>query len=443
MNTKTQPLPDRIQWHEGMLLSPQHFQLESARVDALLAWQALAAQPTAWGVRRLEIDESLLMNGVVRVLQLEAVMPDGMAVSYSVEDAAGLDLQLDLSERAESFEHGELPIYLKVGRSRSMRGAGQPSRFRGLAAAPVEDEVSDALPVDIPRAAPNLTLAAGDVPSSVFVHLCLMTVRKDNEVFKRGDYLPALLEVPQGSPLHGRAQALAAQMRSKAAFLAKQTASPSSRLEDRLAMLEQKARLSSLVLGLPPLEALLRAPSTPPFALYLALCAQLGPLAMLRPGAVPLLPPAWDHADPMSALGPVLDTLHDFVAEVSQDWRTHLFSYDGEGFTLAMQPQWLGPRLVVGLRGQPERELAAWMAGAVIGSRTVWTSLSERRVLGAQRRRIEEAPELGLRSGAGYTLFAVDANDSFIVGDQPLVISNANETNASQRPQEMVLFIHG
>ena len=27
--------PDRIQWHEGMLLSPQHFQLESARVDAL------------------------------------------------------------------------------------------------------------------------------------------------------------------------------------------------------------------------------------------------------------------------------------------------------------------------------------------------------------------------------------------------------------------------
>jgi type VI secretion system protein ImpJ len=108
-----------------------------------------------------------------------------------------------------------------------------------------------------------------------------------------------------------------------------------------------------------------------------------------------------------------------------------------------MQPQWLGPRLVVGLRGQPERELAAWMAGAVIGSRTVWTSLSERRVLGAARKRIDEAPELGLRSGAGYTLFAIEVNDSFIVADQPLVISNANETNASQRPQEMVLFVQG
>jgi type VI secretion system protein ImpJ len=443
MNTKTPPLPDRIQWHEGMLLSPQHFQLESGRVDALIAWHAIAGQPLGWGVRRLVIDESLLINGVVRVLQLEALMPDGMAVSYSVEDAGGLDLQLDLAEWAESFEQGELPIYLTVGSTRSMRGSGQPSRFRGVAAMPVDDEVSDALPVDIPRAAPNLALAAGDVPSSVFVHLRLMTVRKDNEVFKRGEYLPALMDVAAGSALHGRALALAAQMRSKAAFLAKQTASPSSRMEDRVAMLEQKARLSSLVLGLPPLEALLRAPSAQPFALYLALCAQLGPLAMLRPGAVPLLPPSWDHADPMAALGPVLQALEDFVAEVSQDWRTHLFGYDGEGFTLPMQPQWLGPRLVVGLRGQPERELAAWMAGAVIGSRTVWTSLSERRVLGAARKRIDEAPELGLRSGAGYTLFAIEVNDSFIVADQPLVISNANETNASQRPQEMVLFVQG
>ena len=51
--------PDRIQWHEGMLLSPQHFQQESARIDQLIAWHALAADPLAWGVRRLEIDDRL------------------------------------------------------------------------------------------------------------------------------------------------------------------------------------------------------------------------------------------------------------------------------------------------------------------------------------------------------------------------------------------------
>ena len=70
-------LPERIQWHEGMLLSPQHFQHESARVDALIAWQALATNPYAWGIRRLELDEGLLATGLLRVLRLDAVMPDG------------------------------------------------------------------------------------------------------------------------------------------------------------------------------------------------------------------------------------------------------------------------------------------------------------------------------------------------------------------------------
>ena len=73
----------RIQWHEGMLLSPQHFQQESARVDDLIAWQHLAVQPLAWRLRRLDIDEGLLTNGRVRVQALEAVMPDGMAVVWS------------------------------------------------------------------------------------------------------------------------------------------------------------------------------------------------------------------------------------------------------------------------------------------------------------------------------------------------------------------------
>ena len=72
--------PDRIQWHEGMLLSPQHFQLESARVDALIGWHTLTGAPYSWGVKRLKFDLSLLPSGMVRVLELEAILPDGTAV---------------------------------------------------------------------------------------------------------------------------------------------------------------------------------------------------------------------------------------------------------------------------------------------------------------------------------------------------------------------------
>jgi type VI secretion system protein ImpJ len=338
---------------------------------------------------------------------------------------------------------GDVDVWLVLGTSRALNQPGQPAMFRGVESAPVQDEISSALPADVPRMAVNLGLMAGKRPPAAYTALRLLTANKGNEIVRRGAYLPAMLEVPADAPVRQRARQLATQMRSKALFLARQTAQPSSRTEDRLALLEQKQRLAGLTLNLPWLEAVLRCPVVQPLPLYLALCAQLGPLATLRPGAVPLLAPAYDHADCAPQFDAVLDAMTGLVGEVSQEWKTVTFGFDGRAFGLPLQPEWLGARLVVGLRGQPEREAAGWMAGAVIGSQTIWTSLTDRRVLGAARQRIDEAPELGVRASAGYTLFGIDAADAFIVAGQALLISNVNESLQAQRPQEIVLFVRG
>ncbi len=426
-----------------MLLTPQHFQQEGARVDAALAWQSLATNPYGWGVRKLAIDEGALNMGTLRVLQIEAIMPNGMALSYDSSTAQGHVLELNLAEWNAEMTQKDVFIYLVVGTTRKLRQAGQPLMFRGIESGAVDDEVSEALPAEVPRMAVNLALMAGKAPSSGYTSLRLISANKANEIVRRGSYLPAMLDVPAESALRQRAQTLATQMRNKALFLARQTAHPSSRTEDRLAMLEQKARLSSLILNLPLLEAVLRCPVVQPLPLYLALCAQLGPLATLRPGAVPLHPPVWDHDDCGPLFDAVLDSVAELVAEVSQEWKTCTFGFDGQVFALKLTPAMLGARLVVGLRGQPEREAGQWMAGAVIGSQTIWTSLTDRRVLGAPRKQIEEATELGVRSSAGYTLFSIEVSDAFIVADQNLFISNANESLQAQRPQEVVLFIRG
>ena len=80
------------------------------------------------------------------------------------------------------------------------------------------------------------------------------------------------------------------------------------------------------------------------------------------------------------------------------------------------------------------------MAGAVIGSASAWASLRERRVLGAARKAVDAAPDLGLRSG-GYSLYAIDAGS--VLAGEPLLIGNANESQSSQRPAEIVLFVKG
>lgn len=436
---------DRIQWHEGMLLTPQHFQQESARVDALVAWQSLAGQPAAWGIRRLVIDEALLGGARLRILLLEAVMPNGMALRFDAARAQDATLELDLAPFAAAMAQGDVSVYLVVGSARSLRLPGQPAMFRPVEGALVDDEVSEALPEEVPRMAANLALAAGKLPGAAYVAMQLMTLRQENQIVRRGPFWPAQLEVPAAANIAQRARALAVLMRSKAVFLGKQSMSQSSRLEERVALLEGRARLAHLTLNLPLLEATLDTAPMQPLALYLALCAQLGPLAALRPGAVPLAPPAYVHADSHAAFETVLDHLHGLAGEVSQEWTSIAFDFDGEVFTLPWRPEWMNARLVLGLRGQGEPELRQWMEGATIGSRTVSASLRDRRVPGAVRQGIGGAPELGLREGGsgGATLFAVTVDAQSIVAGQDLLIGNDNSAQRSLRPQEIVVYIKG
>ena len=244
------PPVDRIQWHEGMLLGPQHFQIESARVDQLVAWQVGLTQPHAWGVSELVIDEQLLANGVLRISKLVAVMPDGFAIEHSAETSPEVDLTLDLQTLGGLAETGEVAVFVVLGRSRALRNQALPARFMGKQHEPVEDEVSQAMPIDIPRSRPLLSLHSGDLPSTAYVAIKLFMVRKDNDLYVLGNYEPPWLSMPAGSKQRHRAHDLASQSRSKAVFLAKQMARPPSAADDRILQMEKRVRLSS---SLPPL----------------------------------------------------------------------------------------------------------------------------------------------------------------------------------------------
>lgn len=432
---------DRVEWFEGMLLSPQHFQLLDARIDTLVAWQTLAAVPFSWGVRRLAFDQGLLPAGRVRVLALEAIMPDGTAVSYRADENGQDPLELSLEPFAARLASGQLDFYLVLPGPGGLRRDAPVRRFRSVAGAPVDDQVSDAPPADIARRVPNLALAAGDPPSAAWVSLRLGSVCKDNDVIRLGERRPPLLEIAQDDPLWRATSALLGQLRGKAAFIARQTANPSSQVDDRLAQLELKDRLRSLVTGLPLVEAVLRTPRLHPLALFLALAQLTGPLSMLRPGGLPPVPPDYDHADAHAVFAPLLHALREATSEVSEAYRECKFEFRHAAFELSLRDEWAGERLVVGLRGQSDRDLLAWMEGAVIGAQTVYPSLRSRRVLGATRRPIAYAEDLGVRAGSGYLLFEIRWEPAFIATNEPLVIGNPNEGERAQRPQEILLFV--
>ena len=61
------PVAERVQWHEGMLLAPQHFQVQASRLDSLVD-NRLAAYVQAHNLFRsktVEIDHLTLFSSLL------------------------------------------------------------------------------------------------------------------------------------------------------------------------------------------------------------------------------------------------------------------------------------------------------------------------------------------------------------------------------------------
>jgi len=349
------------------------------------------------------------------------------------------ELSLKLDDMMAALAEGPQTVWLSLPVSRNMKMPEMASRFLSVKADAVEDEVSDAAPADIPRLVPNLMLSAGDVPPALTVSMAIASVLEDDGVIKLGDTLPALLDLHAAPELLDALRDFVHTLRSKAAFVARQSAGvpQAEQRGERLALLQ---RLSCMVPALPVLEAHLQSPVISPYPLYLALCNLLGPMSLLRPGALPVTPPAYDHAQPHLSFVPLLRELGENLAEVSQDYREVAFEWSNGAFELVLRPEWVGLRLVIGLRGARDDETEDWMDTAVIGPASLYAELREKRVLGYRRGRIAGAPELQLRRLPDVMLYEIIPGPELLRAESRLVIG-ASGRGGQSRPAGIALFV--
>ena len=426
-----------IQWHEGMLLAPQHFQQLSMRQEQLLAYQFLTGHPFCWGVRTVEFDGALFSAGKLRVNRLEAIMPDGQVVFTADANDAASDrtLEVDLVPFSEQLDVGDVKVYLAV--------AIGDDRYYSVSGELVVDDNGDSDGVDIPRLLPKLQLMVGDVPSARYVSFPLVGIRRQNGVFKFGEYIPPSIFVSRDTPLWKSCNVLAGIMREKATYLAKQVSGLSSSLEDRLCSLEIRDRLRSIVDALPCYEAILETDQLHPYPLYVALSTLLGPLSLLGKGAVPFAPVSYRHIDLRSTFDTLILQVSKTLEEVSQSYREIKFTRDGTKFSVLLDPHWGGERIVVGLRGSTAQDHKNWIGNALIGSSAKIGEIAEKRILGAARAHIERADEIGLGEMTGTTLFSIRNDPSFVLSGEQLVIDNRSGVGVAQLPTEVIFYLHG
>ena len=437
-----QPLPTpAIQWHEGMLLAPAHLQQLALRQEELLRYHAFALSPFHWGVRRLAIDPALLIAGTYRVTELEAVMPDGLVVSY--RPGAGPALELDLAPHVEEARLKPLTLYLAVpARHPGVAPAhGEQARYESYDGGPVADENTGEGEVDIPRLRPRACLQLGRPPAR-FVSLALARISHGAEAFAAADFVPPQLAVAVDSGLGRLCGDVARRLREKAVFLTERVRNPSI-VARAPQLLETRAMIQSLTEALPPFEALLGVGAAHPFTLYLALCSLVGHVSGIGGALLPPVLDPYDHDDPWSAFEQARQHLYRVIDEaIIESYTGFPFYLEAGVFSLAFDAVWRGRSLVLGVRGPQgatERDVARWMEECLIASKGLIPALRERRVLGAARQRIEG--EGDLLPSAGVLLYSLAADPELVEANQLLQIVNPGDSGVPHRPIEIVLYV--
>ena len=261
-------LVNPVSWTEGMLLTPQHFQQSEVYWQHQL-WSLMSqVQPYFWGVRRLNLKADELAAGQIRIIDLDAVMPDGLAVQTAI------NRDIEKITEKDSKNDEVRTVYLCVPkRNADIDDDGLPvHRFAPARGSLEADDHRHARMASVDRVRPLIELRAGDNTPGRFERLPLFKVRKTGSGFVLTDYHPPLLNINASTFLSNcilqRLRDLVSELRRKA------------RLACSIDEFRESDDILKLAGELPAMEILTQS-EVHPFQIYLSLARLSGHVVAL------------------------------------------------------------------------------------------------------------------------------------------------------------------
>jgi type VI secretion system protein ImpJ len=434
------PVIPEIQWHEGMLLSPQHFQQMELRNQQILSYHLHRLSPFYWGIHHLKLDPVVLSAGLIRVLEIDGVMPDGLIIT---RHAADIPLEFDLTPLKEDLSKGGMTVYLVVPQ-RSHTGSsviGEWHRYMSADGGDIVDENTPDNVIQIPRLLPKIGLMAGTVPPARYESIPIAQVAYQDESYILTPFMPPCFMVHSSSHLGMRCATLTQKMREKSSYLAEKW-----QAQIGTELLRETGELyRPLAESLPLLEAIMGTGKTHPYDLYLTLCMSAGRLATLRlTQSLPTFPPYY-HNDILKSFEPLLDWVDRITSSIEQTYVIIPFLQNDRLFYHKLPSAWSEESLLIGVRipsTMDASEMAEWVRECVISSESHLESARMRRVTGAAREVIEGDELADLMPGSGLQLYRIQMDPHYIKAGENLMIFHAAD-QPNKRPAGIVLYAKG
>ena len=441
-------LPDSILWSEGMLLSPQHFQQNDLVWQDHLRHRLSCITPHFWGIKHLKIDTTNLFSGMVSIIELECILPDGLAIIFP-SSSQHLSIDVPVGDLAK-VDGRPIRVWVKAN-PRSPHSAKFDSaerRYDNTEALKTADETTGIGEIEVGRLRPHFSLHIDDAskPAPAGRSACpLFDVMRDAQGHLcMSDYHPPMINLGASEFLGDTGLALQLQQTlvkiwSKIEELATSVSDDKSDADSTIGTLISSARI--LACALPQMEICIHDPSSSLVDAYRAVSLMVGQIAQIGPQPTPLKMKPYVHHDCMPQFKAAIQFIEARLRLVSTEYKSVQFvAADVEGIGAVRFTRWLPAdienELIVELRlkeGQTLADVQAWLNDTRIVSSNLMKVVQQTRVPGARIRLLtsKEIKDRKLKQDAAL----------FMIENQAVNIAGKGLQNAF-RP-DTHLLVHG
>ncbi len=438
-------IQDMVQWYEGQLLYPHHYQQMRHEIQQLSLCYLNIGTPWYWGVQHLVIDEPSLMSGILRVNELLAVMPDGSVLEKTASSKT--KLELDLSSMKEEMDATPVTVYLAVIKRQddAANTANDPCRYESVESPLIVDENTGEGAITMPKLVLKPFLLTGEILPARYSGFPLMQIKFEEDSFKKTDFIPPSTNINQDSLIGKYVGEILKIIRKRITFLGERLQSLLT--QDTAAILEYYTRIYNIIVSrVVILEALYFAQKSHPFEIYKELCIASGTYCALHRGQIPPVFDPYNHNDLKATFDPVVNFIEKIIEMVKSPSIALPFTKSGRVFERKIKKEWLEKDyLILGIKlglDAVAANVVHWLNGAVIASESFIEETKEKRVLGLVREVVDQIPEMGLLASSRHLLVKVIIDERFIKPEESLHIVNPSDTE-SNRPEEIVLYTAG
>lgn len=439
-------IPEQIMWHDGMLLSPQHFQQAFKRSENIFKYQFFQNAPFPFGIQKFKFEENSFTNGLLKVEELECTFQDGLDFYFNatVDKTA---LEFDLTKYKDALLKGPLTLAICIPKSKTNNYIlnSSNSRYKPVNVdAYAIDENTGEDEIYIPRIKPNVSFMLEQDINSNYIALPVAQVYVENNFYKTKLYCPPSTKISTESQIWKICNSVCMLLRYKIQDIIEDIYKFDND-EYKGTFYNRRQALKSMKACLPKLEASVHSNQLHPFHLYLELYNAYGHISSNDIDENPKSLVPYNHFNLLESFEKIQEYIIEFLEkEVPTGFNVAKISKIDKKFqsSIITKEQTLdnNTHILIGFKKNysvSNENFINWIKSAIICEEENLSMTMERRSLGLSRNVIEKYETLLPKKNIFLTYIKLDNIKKDKIN---LVISSSVSDNIQFLPEEVIIY---